>query len=177
MSKADAVPTERDHHKKAFEVFFSLGDRRTYRAAATQLGVSVSSLKAWNRALGWAERISERDAEGVRQATARSMSDAVAETERNLKMIRAAKSKVMKDILEGKAKSASGDLAKFIQLEREIQGRPDPTASAGGQPANYNPVFILPDDHSYTFKPPVFALPDNGSAPTSSDTEGEGDDS
>ena len=164
MSKSESVLTEREHHKKAFEVFFSLGDRRTYRAAASQLGVSVSTIKSWNRSFGWAQRISERDAEVVRQATERSMSDAVAETERNLKMIRAAKNKVMKDILEGKAKSASGDLAKFIQLEREIQGRPDPAAPVGGQPPNYNPVFILPDDHSFPFRSPVFVLPDNGSS-------------
>lgn len=175
MPKTKQPPSEEERHKKAFEVFFALGDRRTYRAAATQLGVSVSALKSWNRTFGWTKRIAERDAEVVRQVTARSVSDAVTETERNLKMIRAAKNKVMKDILEGKAKSASGDLAKFIQLEREIQGRPDPTAPVGGQPAN-SPVMILPDDHSFTFRPPVFVLPDNGSAPKKDDPEGEGDD-
>ncbi len=165
-------PIEQERHRKAFEVFFSLGDRRTYRMAADKLGVSASTIKLWSRTFGWSQRISERDAEIVRQVSEKSTSDSVADTERNLKMIRAAKNKVIKDILEGKTKSSVGELAKCIKLERELQSQPDPAAPPVSEQPRGQVIIYLPDNGlDPQSRPPVFALPDNGSSPQPEESE------
>jgi hypothetical protein len=114
---------------------------------AAEMDVNVNTAKLWSRSFGWKRRVSERDHEVIQQVRERTVSDAIAEIERNLKMIRAAKNKVMKDILEGKAKSTSGDLAKFIQLERELLRELDPTGSHGRDPhATPGVIIYVPDN-------------------------------
>lgn len=158
------LKTEQPHQLKVFEQYFAMGDQRSFSKLSADTGVKLHTLRLWSSSFGWSQRIAERDSEVVRQASEKSMTDAVAQTELNLKMIRMAKMRLAKDISEGKAKGTIGDLPKLITLERELQSRPDPAAPSVQQPDHRGAVYILPDDGSGPRRYPTFVLPDNGSA-------------
>ena len=78
MAQSNHLQTEQERHRKAFELYCALGERRTYRQLAAQLGVSVSTVKLWSRSFNWQGRIRERDAE-----TARRVADQTLQTQVN----------------------------------------------------------------------------------------------
>ena len=47
---------------KAFEIYYGLGDSRSYEKVAAQLNLSMTSVGKWGKLFGWRERIAERDA-------------------------------------------------------------------------------------------------------------------
>ena len=156
------LKAEQPHQLKAFESYFALGEGRSFPRLAAETGINPHTLKLWSRSFHWRSRIAERDTEVVRQASERTMSDAVAETERNLKMVRMAKMRLIKDIAEGKAKGAFGDLVKLIQLERELLSRPDPMTPTDDETQRSSVVIYLPDNGRDSGIAARVALPDDG---------------
>jgi len=144
MSDPAAEPkTERDHHRRAFEIYSSLA-KRSYREVARQLGLSVRTIKGYSRTFGWQERIQEREASLARRIADQSLTDGLVENERNLKLVRAALLRIAKGITEGKIKMQMGDLERMIKLEEHLTGRP--ATAEGGPSGTGRPgvVLILP---------------------------------
>lgn len=48
-------------HLKAFEIYYGLGEGRSYEKVAAQLNMSMTSVGKWGKLFGWRERIAERD--------------------------------------------------------------------------------------------------------------------
>jgi transposase len=72
VAKARLVQIEQEHHSQAFEAYHQLGPKRSHKAVAEQLGVSVASVKNWSRSFRWQERIAERDAQIARKMASRN---------------------------------------------------------------------------------------------------------
>jgi hypothetical protein len=175
MPKPDRVVTEQEHHRKAFEVYLALGEKRTYRAVAAQLGVSVSTIKLWSRTYGWPARLRERDAQLAREIADRTRSDGIVGNERHLRIVRAALIRLAKGIAEGKIRMQLSDVDRMIRLERELSGADRDPTEASSRP--YGAVLILPDNgRDPAFRPPVFVMPDNGSSPPSDAPEADSHD-
>ena len=109
--------TERERHRQAFELYRSLGTRRSYRKVAEQFDVSTSAVKLWATKYGWQDRIREHDAEHQRQTADRLLQSGTDEIDRNLKIVRVALMKVAKAIAEGQVKIQMGDLDRLVRLE------------------------------------------------------------
>jgi len=148
MSNRGQLTTEQEHQRKAFEVYLSLGEKRTYRSVATQLGVSASTVKLWSRSFRWTERIAERDAQVARELADRSLQSAVDETERNLKIVRVALMKLAKGIADGKVKMQLGDLDRLIRLETFLRDGTD-----GKSPRTAEEVLIVLQSRWVQFSP------------------------
>jgi hypothetical protein len=86
------------------------------------MGVSLSSVKAWAQKGRWRARLREREADAARQLADRSLKAGVTETERNLKIVRAALLTLAKGIHEGRIKGQMADVDRLIRLEEHLRG-------------------------------------------------------
>ena len=116
---------EQENHRKAFEMYFALGEKRSYRQIAQQLGVSLPTIKNWAAEFDWRRRIAERDAEVGRRMADRTLQSSVEERERNKKIIHMALMKVAKAIAEGKVKAKISDLDCLLRLQTFLDERRD----------------------------------------------------
>jgi hypothetical protein len=166
MPRRDAARLEKENHRKAFELYYAQGEKRSFSRLAKELGVSVASLKTWSRSFSWQKRLWERDAQAARQLADQSSHRGQAENERNLKIVRAALIYLARDITSGNLKQLS-ELDKLIRLEEHLMGFAAPGEASGARTSN--PVVILPDDGS----DPDFSFlrPDGGGAPGFEPTE------
>jgi hypothetical protein len=112
---------EQEHHKKAFEFYYGLGERRNYKMVAEEFGVSIGAVKMWGRSFDWSRRLRERDAEVGSAVAERSMKDGIERGVRNLKIIEMGLLQVAKAIAEGKVKPTVSDLDRLIRLEEFLK--------------------------------------------------------
>jgi transposase len=116
--------TEREHHKKAFEFYYALGEGRSYRRVADEFSVSLGTVKLWGRSFDWNGRIRERDAEVARAMADRSMKKGIERGLRNSKIIELGLVQVARAIAEGKVKMTVSDLDRLIRLEEYLTEGP-----------------------------------------------------
>jgi transposase len=110
-------PQEQEHHKKAFEFYYSLGETRNYGKVARKFGVSVQSIKLWGQSFNWRKRVNERDAEVVRIMATKAINKEVSSRTRNLQIVQMALVRLAKAIAEDKIKMTLADLDRLIRLE------------------------------------------------------------
>jgi transposase len=115
---------ELERHKKAFEFYYALGEGRSYRQVADEVGVSLGTVKLWGRSFDWKGRIAERDADVARAMADRSMKKGMERTLRNSKIIEMGLVQVAKAIAEGKVKMTVSDLDRLIRLEEYLREGP-----------------------------------------------------
>ena len=124
MAPERLLKAEQDHHRKAFELYYEQGERRTHKRVARDLGVSTSTIKLWSRSFDWRGRIAERDAETARRVADRVLETRVGERARNTRIVHMALVKLAKGIAEDRVRMQMGDLDRLIRLQDEL----DPTA-------------------------------------------------
>lgn len=147
MAKKLPDSNEQDHHRRAFEVYNSLGPNRTYRQVAEQIGVSLRTIKNWARAFSWRTRVAERDSEVARRLADQSLDQSVEETERHLKIVNAALIRWVRDLADGKIRMQSGDLDRLIRLQEHLRGvSTGPTDGGGGGARRADIIIYLPDN-------------------------------
>lgn len=109
-------------HQQAFEIYWSLGQKRSYGRVARRIGVSASTIKLWSRQQRWQQRILEREVQQSRQLANRVASGPNPDSDRNLKIVRVAILKIAKAIAEGRVRSTMGDLDRMVRLEERLTG-------------------------------------------------------
>jgi hypothetical protein len=112
---------EHEHHKKAFEFYYALGENRSYGLVAREFGVSVGAVKTWGQSFGWKRRVGERDAQAARVIAERGVKDTIERGLRNRKLVEMGLVQVAKAIAEGKAKVTVADLDRLIRLEEFLR--------------------------------------------------------
>ena len=105
------------HHKKAFEYYYSLGEKRTYKAVAKHFDFSLQSVKLWGREFAWMRKLKEREGEVARAMAARNVDNEVSNKIRNKQIIQLALVQLAKAIAEGKVKMNLSDLDRLVRLE------------------------------------------------------------
>ena len=119
---------EKESHRRAFEFYYSLGYKRTYKAVAAEFGVCVSTIKNWSHWFRWQDRLADREAEIIRQMADKTLQEGVEHNERDLRIVQAALVRVAKEIAGGKIKTQLKDLDWLIPLEHRLRGVPFPEA-------------------------------------------------
>ncbi|MFH1314028.1 MAG: hypothetical protein ABIJ00_12495 [Candidatus Eisenbacteria bacterium] len=112
---------ELEHHKKAFEFYYGIGEGRSYSKVAKEFGMSIAAVKLWGRSFGWKRRVGERDGEVARSMADQSLSDGVERAARNRKIVEMGLIKVAQAIAEGKVKPTITDLDRLIRLEEFLR--------------------------------------------------------
>jgi transposase len=124
MGKADRLINEQEHHKKAFEFYCALGEKRSHRQVAQQMDVSLATVKLWSRSFQWRERVGAREAEVARRVADRTLQSEVDEQDRNKRIVRMALVRLAKAIADGKVRFQLSDLDRMIRLQSYLEGPP-----------------------------------------------------
>jgi transposase len=114
---------ELEHHKKAFEYYYSLGEKRSYKAVSKHFGFSLQSVKLWGREFAWMRKLKEREGEVARAMAARNVNAEVSNKIRNKQIIQLALVQLAKAIAEGKVKMNLSDLDRLVRLESFLDQR------------------------------------------------------
>ena len=181
MNKTISPSTEDGRQKHAFEFYYGLGWKRRYAPVAQELGVSVSTIKNWSRAFDWRQRVDDRDAEATRRLADRVGQQIEETQDRLLKYIAIAMNKVVKDIIESKAKTSPKDLTKLIDTRDRLLNRSQGEADSDGRPAPGRVVIYIPDNGrdklSRPLVPDPFRIEDSTAGEDSDEKENKpGDD-
>ena len=115
---------EQERHKKAFEYYFSLGEKRNHRQVAKEYKMSLASVKLWSRSFDWKLRVSERDAEVAREIAAQVINDELSERRRNKQIVHMALVQLARAIADSKVRMTLSDLDKLIRLEAFLNEKP-----------------------------------------------------
>ena len=105
---------------QAFLLYQSLGPKRTFKAVATQLGVSERTVRSWAKQNDWRRKATEREIAEARRLADQTITETTAHQDRNLKIVRVALMKVAKAIAEGRVRIQMGDLDRLVRLEGYI---------------------------------------------------------
>ena len=146
MAKAKILQTEKEHHKQAFEFYYGLGSKRSYKAVAERFDVSASTIKNWSRSFRWRERIDEKDSAVTREMVDQTSQQTVEQHERNLKIVQTGLMRTAKDIAEGKVKVRMQDLERLMLLEHRLLSMKDSHLDVDGKPVPPRVVLYLPDN-------------------------------
>jgi len=148
MATESEPASEPSRSEKAFAVFLSLGDGRTYRQVAQRMRVALPTVKRWAKAGRWSSRVRESEAQTAREMADRYQAGQLAQNERNLKIVRAALLSLAKDVAERKIKGQYSDIPRLLQLEKELMS------------------LVRPADDGPPHSGVIVYLPDNGRDPT-----------
>jgi transposase len=115
MTETTSSKTELARHKHAFECYYALGSRRSYRVVADEFQVSPSTIKNWSRDFKWRQRIEEREAERMRVVKESPGSDLLPLAQRLLTFVQGAKGSTMRDLAEGRTKPTGKLLCDILE--------------------------------------------------------------
>jgi hypothetical protein len=120
------VKKEELKHKKAFEVYYSLGEKRSTRATAKKVGVSPGTIQNWSKSFNWAERVEIRDAT-VGEALEQKAIDTVVTLKADYhKIIKATIFAAIERIKSGELRIENvNDLRMLVQLDLDLLGEED----------------------------------------------------
>ena len=123
---SETVKEEKPIHKKAFEIYYSLGEERSIRRVAGEMNKSPTTIHNWSKSFNWKERVEVRDAT-VSDVMEKKVVDTVVTLKADYhKIIKATIMRAVEDIKNGNLKIESiGDLQKMIDLDLTLMGEED----------------------------------------------------
>ena len=132
MTKPPSPPGEKEH-QHAFDCYVSLGERRTYREVASQLGVSERTIRNWARQGNWKQQLREREVDGARRLADQTLEATVTQRSRNRKIVEMALIRLAKAVADGTVRMQLADIERLIRLQADLD-RPDAGGFAGRDP-------------------------------------------
>lgn len=121
--------------QRAFEIYVSLGEGRTYAQVADHMGVALPTVKRWAKQGKWRTKVQERELELAKKVASHYAASRLARIDRNLKLIHAGLLRIGKGITGGNVKLQLADLEKLIRLEMDLVEDPK-TSGATTHPGN-----------------------------------------
>jgi len=105
---------------RAFDLYTSLGEKRTYRQVVAQLGISERTVRHWAKQGKWRQRLEEREAQAARQLADQTMETTVAQRGRNRKIVEMALIRLAKAVADGKVRMQLADIERLIRLQADL---------------------------------------------------------
>ena len=140
MSQPRTPQTEAEH-QQAFELYVSLGEKRTYREVALKLGVAERTVRHWARQGNWKQSLRERGVEEARRLADQTLESTVTQRGRNRKIVELALRRLAKAVVDGTVRMQLSDIERLIRLQAELDNPHVPGVS-GGTPEEIATGFI-----------------------------------
>lgn len=64
----NTLSKENELQRKAFELYYGLGDKRSLRAVAETIGRTERTVAGWSRAFNWVARVTQRNIENAQNS-------------------------------------------------------------------------------------------------------------
>lgn len=107
---------------KAFDLYYAMGEQRSYEKVSRQIGVSKNSIYKWANVFGWAERIKQRDAENAQRLYEETNASVIDKYRQYNKIIDGAIAKGIEKLKKGEMDIQASDLIRLIDLGIKING-------------------------------------------------------
>lgn len=108
---------------KAFDLYYAMGDDRSYDAVASRIGVSKQSIYKWSKQNNWQQRIAERDAKNAEQIYKQTDDDMVKTALQYREVAKASIGAYIKKLKNGELDiKTPADFIKLVELDMKLAG-------------------------------------------------------
>lgn len=131
---ADKLSKENELQRKAFELYYSLGDKRSLRAVAETIGRTERTVAGWSRAFNWVARVTQRNIEDAQNSKEAKITAELTDVRTKYRiLINNLMADFSKDIAQGKVKIKNvNDYEKLVKLDMLLMGEATERVEAGG---------------------------------------------
>lgn len=106
---------------KAFDLYFTMGDNRSYEKVGKQIGVSTNSVATWAKKYNWQQRLSERNAAIHQEMYAKTDKEIMESLTDYKKIIHDSVQDYVKNLKSGKVKiNSPGEFIKLVELDVKL---------------------------------------------------------
>lgn len=122
----EIVKEEKPIHRKAFEIYYQLGEERSIRKVAKKLDKSPATIQNWSHSFNWRERVEIRDTT-VAETLEKKVIDTVVTLKADYhKILKATILTAVQDIKDGKLKIETiQDLRTVMEMDLKLMGEED----------------------------------------------------
>ena len=121
---ADKLSKENELQKKAFEIYYMLGEKRSLRAVAEEIGRTERTVAGWSRSFNWVSRVTQRNIEDAKNRREEQINTQLTDVRTKYRsIINNFMAQLSKDVLDGKIKIRNvQDFERLVKLDLLLMG-------------------------------------------------------
>ena len=125
---------ENELQRKAFELYYGLGDKRSLRAVAETIGRTERTVAGWSRAFNWVARVTQRNIENAQNSNEAKITAELTDVRTKYRiLINNLMADFSKDIAQGKVKVKNiNDFERLVKLDMLLMGEATERVERGG---------------------------------------------
>jgi len=131
-------------HREAFELYYALGEKRSYLDIASKVGVSCKSVEKWGVNFGWQLRVQQRDKEIADKLTENNNKIILEDKARLRRVIKIAVANFLERLAAKEVTIDARDFVALAKLDLHLMGEPTERIETA-QVASTRRVFIMSD--------------------------------
>lgn len=131
---ADKLSKENELQRKAFELYYGLGDKRSLRAVAETIGRTERTVAGWSRSFNWVARVTQRNIEDAQNSKEAKITAELTDVRTKYRiLINNLMADFSKDIAQGKVKVKNvNDFERLVKLDMLLMGEATERVENGG---------------------------------------------
>lgn len=131
---ADKLSKENELQRKAFELYYGLGDKRSLRAVAETIGRTERTVAGWSRSFNWVARVTQRNIEDAQNSKEAKITAELTDVRTKYRiLINNLMADFSKDIAQGKVKVKNiNDFDRLVKLDMLLMGEATERVENGG---------------------------------------------
>lgn len=131
---ANTLSKENELQRKAFELYYGLGDKRSLRAVAETIGRTERTVAGWSRAFNWVARVTQRNIENAQNSNEAKITAELTDVRTKYRiLINNLMADFSKDIAQGKVKVKNiNDFERLVKLDMLLMGEATERVERGG---------------------------------------------
>ena len=130
----NTLSKENELQRKAFELYYGLGDKRSLRAVAETIGRTERTVGGWSRACNWVARVTQRNIENAHNSNEAKITAELTDVRTKYRiLINNLMADFSKDIAQGKVKVKNiNDFERLVKLDMLLMGEATERVERGG---------------------------------------------
>lgn len=131
---ADKLSKENELQRKAFELYYGLGDKRSLRAVAETIGRTERTVAGWSRTFNWVARVTQRNIEDAQNSKEAKITAELTDVRTKYRiLINNLMADFSRDIAQGKVKVKNiNDFERLVKLDMLLMGEATERVENGG---------------------------------------------
>lgn len=132
---ADKLSRESDLQRKAFEIYYELGDKRSLKTVAETIGRTERTVAGWSRSYNWVSRVTQRNIEEAQNKHGDAVNTQLTDVRTKYRiLINNLMANFSKDVTEGKVKIKNvNDYEKLVKLDMLLTNEATDRVEVGGK--------------------------------------------
>lgn len=130
----NTLSKENELQRKAFELYYGLGDKRSLRAVAETIGRTERTVAGWSMAFNWVARVTQRNIENAQNSNEAKIIAELTDVRTKYRiLINNLMADFSKDIAQGKVKVKNiNDFERLVKLDMLLMGEATERVERGG---------------------------------------------